>query len=125
MMRKFTFCLLSFFLLAACYQPQRDCTDFRAGSFAFDYVVDGIEKTGKFTRDSLYSIEYYDNKIDSATVRWVNDCEFVLKDARNKISIHYKILKTTDSSYTFEYRNASRDPQKKYLVKTGTAYKTD
>ncbi len=125
MMKKFTLSFLAFFLLAACYQPKRECVDFRTGSFSFDYIVNGVEKTGKFTRDSVYSIEYYDNQIDSATVRWVNDCEFILKDVHNKISIHYKILKTTDSSYTFEYRNASRDPQKKYLVKTGTAYKTN
>ncbi len=124
-MKKLSLCFLVLFLFVACYQPERACSDFRTGSFSFDYVVAGVEKTGTFTRDSLYSIEYYDNKIDSATVRWVNDCEFILKDVHNKISIHYKILKTTDSSYTFEYRNASRDPQKKYLVKTGTAYKTD
>ena len=90
-------------LAFSCYQPERNCQDYKTGTFSFDYVVNGEEKVGKFTRDELYSVEYYDNKIDSATVKWLNDCEFVLQDVKSKASVHMKILSTTDNSYTFEY----------------------
>lgn len=89
--------------LASCYQPNRDCADFKTGEYSFDYTVNGDEKTGKFTRNEAYSVEYYDSKIDSATVKWINDCEFVLQDIKTKSSVHMKILSTTNNSYTFEY----------------------
>lgn len=76
-------------------------------------------------RDESYSVDYYDDNVDSATVRWFNDCEFVLQDIRSKVAIQYKIISTTDSSYTFQYKSAVKDPNKKLIVKTGTAYKTN
>ena len=88
----------------SCYAPERNCQDYKTGTFSFDYVVTGEEKVGKFTRNEQYSVEYYDNKIDSATVKWLNDCEFVLQDVKSKASVHMKILSTTNNSYTFEYR---------------------
>lgn len=115
-------CLLSFFLYS-CYQPQRNCKDFKTGEFTFNYKVGDSLKTGRFVRDSKYSIDYFDNKIDSASIRWINECEFVLQDLDSKSGIHYKIISTTDSSYTFEYKSAVKDPNKKLIVKTGTAYR--
>ena len=82
---------------------KRNCKDYKTGEFTFNYIVNGEEKEGRFTRNEEYSVEYYDNKIDSATVKWVNDCEFVLQDLKSKASVHMKILSTTDNSYTFEY----------------------
>lgn len=102
-MKKGLYTLFASVLLLSCYQPERNCKEYKTGSFSFDYVVNGEEKVGKFTRDELYSIEYYDSKVDSATVKWVNDCEFILQDVRSKESVHMKILSTTDTSYTFEY----------------------
>lgn len=93
---------ISLFLFS-CYQPERNCNDYQTGTFSFDYVLNGEKKAGKFTRDEMYSVEYYDNKIDSAAVKWVNDCEFILQDLKTKTSVHMKILSTTDNSYTFEY----------------------
>jgi len=74
----------------------------------------------KLVSSVLISIEYYDNKIDSATVKWVNDCEFILQDIKTKTFIHMKILSTTDNSYTFEYGKVG-EPKKVQ----GTAYKTN
>lgn len=107
-------------LIISCYQPERNCKDYRTGSFAFEYVVAGEEKEGKFTRDENYSVEYYDNRIDSATVKWLNECEFVLQDIKSKSSVHMKILSTTDNSYTFEYGLVG-DPKKLQ----GTAIRTN
>lgn len=102
-MKKTFYAILITTLALSCNQPERNCQDYRTGAFSFDYVVNGEEKVGKFSRDENYSIEYYDNKIDSAAVKWVNDCEFVLQDLKSKTSVHMKILSTTDNSYTFEY----------------------
>ncbi len=119
----YLFILLLLICISSCYNPTRNCYDFKTGKFSFDYEVNGEKKTGNFTRDEKYSIEYYENKIDSSTVRWINDCEFILKSLSNQTSIHFKILETTKNSYTFEYTNAVRDPKKKLIVKKGTAIK--
>jgi len=111
-----TGCLLS----VSCYQPERNCSDYKTGSFSFEYEENGVKKSGTFTRDALYSIDYYDNKIDSATVKWVNDCEFVLQDIKTKTSLQMKILSTTEKSYTFEYSLVGTSKKSR-----GTAYKTN
>jgi len=107
-------------IFSSCYQPERNCTDFKTGTFSFDYEINGETKSGTFTRDDRYSIDYYDNKIDSATVKWVNDCEFILQDVKTKNSIQMKILSTTEKSYTFEYNKVGASKKAR-----GTAFKTD
>jgi hypothetical protein len=102
-MKKIFYSLLITSFLLSCDQPERNCQEYKTGTFSFNYIVNGEEKLGTFTRDQNYSVEYYDNKIDSAAVKWVNDCEFVLQDVKSKASVHMKILSTTDNSYTFEY----------------------
>lgn len=124
MIKKIVFCFLLLSITISCYQPKRDCNAFKTGEFTFDYEINGETKTAKFIRDSKYSVDYYDNKIDSASIRWINDCEFVLKDLNSNVAIVYKILSTTDNSYTFEYKSAVKDENKKLIVKTGTATKT-
>ncbi len=119
-MRKALYTLFIAILTLSCYQqPERNCQDYKTGTFSFDYIVNGEEKLGKFTRDEQYSIEYYDNKIDSATVKWLNECEFVLQDLKSKASVHMKILSTTDNSYTFEYSLVGESKKLK-----GTAVRT-
>jgi hypothetical protein len=123
MVKKISALIITCLLFGSCYQPERDCQKYKTGSFKFTYELGEIVKEGKFTRDEKYSIDYYENKIDSATVRWFNDCEFVLQDINSKTAIHYKIISTTDSSYTFQYKSAVKDPNKELIVKTGTAFK--
>jgi hypothetical protein len=123
MVKKIYALIITCLLFSSCYQPERDCQKYKTGSFKFTYELGEIVKEGKFTRDEKYSIDYYENKIDSATVRWFNDCEFVLQDINSKTAIHYKIISTTDSSYTFQYKSAVKDPNKELIIKTGTAFK--
>ncbi|SFW22437.1 hypothetical protein SAMN05660313_00619 [Cellulophaga fucicola] len=118
---KYFYLLITAVCFSSCYNPERKCADFKTGEFTFDYEINGEEKTGRFTRDKEFSVEYYENKIDSSSVRWINDCEFVLKSLNDQSSIHFKILETTKESYTFEYSNAVRDPKKELIVKRGTA----
>jgi hypothetical protein len=99
--------LLSLFL-ASCYQPQRDCQKFKTGKFSFTTSIDGEEMTTTFIRNDRMEIDYFEGKADTSSVRWINDCEYIVKkiNPRNKAeekSVFMKILSTTDSSYTFEY----------------------
>ncbi|WP_272022490.1 DNA topoisomerase IV [Olleya namhaensis] len=97
--------LTSFF---SCYNVERNCTDFKTGQFYSEVkVADKIYKS-TFTRTENLQIETYDGKIDSSSVRWVNNCEVIYKTINPKNmaerkDVHLKILTTTDSSYTFEY----------------------
>ncbi|MGB5821325.1 MAG: hypothetical protein WBG90_17705 [Saonia sp.] len=125
MLKRFIFSLGIITMLHSCYQPERNCKDFKTGTFQFDYEIEGEKKSGRFTRTDAYSVEYYENRTDSATVRWINECEFVLRPLDNQAAIHYKIISTTNNGYTFEYKRAVRDPKKKLVVKKGTAVKTN
>ena len=96
-------------LLAACYMPERDCARFREGTFRFTAEVDGQEQTTVFTRSGNLEISEFQGKTDSASVRWINDCEYILTNLNPQSRavekpIHLKILSTTENSYTFEYK---------------------
>lgn len=96
------------FTVASCYSPQRDCKGFKDGLFSFTTTINGEEKTTRFTRFGDTEIDYFEGKSDTSNIRWINDCEYIVKKANPRTqseekSIHMKILTTTDSSYTFEY----------------------
>ena len=106
-MKKISLLLLAL-LLVSCYDQERKCTDFKTGKFEFSQEIDGKKQTSIFTRTENLQIETFNGKTDTATVRWVNDCEFVLeklhpKTMQEKKAISMKILYTKDNSYTFEY----------------------
>lgn len=127
LMRKAFILILPVFLLN-CFNAERKCSDFKTGTFEFTYTIDGVEKTGTFIRTNDLNIDYYENTIDSASIRWINDCEFIQKKLhpRNKNeekAVHMKIVSTTDDSYTFEYQLAVKDAYKKKRVERGTAKK--
>jgi hypothetical protein len=72
-------------------------------------MVNGEMQQSVFVRTGDLEIETYQGAIDSAWIRWVNDCECVLtklnpSNNQDKRPIRMKILKTKDSTeYTFEY----------------------
>jgi hypothetical protein len=117
--------------MTACYDVERDCSAFKTGEFEFNYTINGIEKTGRFLRTETLNIDFYEGKVDSSSIRWINDCEFVLKKLNPKTNlekeaIHMKILSTEgESSYTFEYKLAVKKPNKPIQVEKGIAYKID
>ncbi|WP_296317539.1 hypothetical protein [Winogradskyella sp. UBA3174] len=122
------FLILFALMLVSCYNIERDCTDFKTGTFEFKYTIDGIEKIGQFERTKLWNIDYYEGKVDSSSVRWINDCEFILKKINpinnaEKDAIHMKILSTSDNSYTFEYKLAVKKSNRPLLVEKGLAVK--
>ncbi len=113
-----------FVMFLSCQKaPERNCKDFKTGTFTFTSLVEGDSLTTTFVREGNIEIDYFNKKVDSSSIRWINDCEYILKqlNPKNKEeekSIHIKILTTTNSSYTFEF-NAVGDSKKL----RGTAYK--
>ena len=94
--------------LVSCYQQERNCADFKTGTFKFTQEIDGKKNTSTFVRTENLQIETYNGKTDTATVRWVNDCELVLqklhpKNMEEKKAISMKIVATKEKNYTFEY----------------------
>ncbi|MDX1362905.1 MAG: DNA topoisomerase IV [Arenibacter latericius] len=95
--------------ISSCYQPERNCEDFKDGKFSFTASIDGEEQTTIFERKGGIEIDHFEGKSDTSSVRWINSCEYVVKKLNPKSmaeekSIHMKILSTTKDSYTFEYR---------------------
>jgi len=95
-------------LFVSCYTHERNCADFKTGTFRFEYEVEGVKKSTEFTRTETLEIETFEGKTDTSTVRWINDCEYVLqkkhpKNNQEKIGIGMKILTTSKNSYTFEF----------------------
>lgn len=125
---KFSIFFISLLLLTSCYNKERNCKDFKTGTFEFKYTTDGVEKIGKFVRTDSTNIDYYENKIDTASIRWINDCEFIMKHINPKNmseekAIHMKILTTSEDSYTFEYSLAIQPGSQQKHVEKGTATK--
>lgn len=105
-MRQMLLCTL--IALNSCYTVERDCLLFHYGTFEFSQIINGDIKISTFIRDSLYEIERFEGKIDTASIRWVNNCEFILKKLnpksnQDKRPIQIKIISTKDNTYTFEY----------------------
>lgn len=94
--------------LTGCYERDRSCVDFKTGKFRFDYEIDGEMKTTVFERTEDFEIETFEGKTDTSSVRWINDCEYILqkinpKNMQEQKAVHMKILSTTKNSYTFEF----------------------
>ncbi|MDT0607468.1 DNA topoisomerase IV [Croceitalea rosinachiae] len=123
-MKKPTYYLiLILFCLSCKTPPERNCADYKTGTFEFTSIVNGEEMTTIFERIGKLEIDYFQGKQDSSTVRWINECEYILKrvNPKNRIEekpIHIKILTTTDSSYTFEFNTVGETKKLR-----GTAFK--
>ena len=103
----YTYLLFSL-LLCSCYSIERDCTSFKTGKFESSILIDGKTFVSEFSRTKNIQIEYFNSKTDTASVRWINDCEMIFKTINPKTlaekkGIHLKILSTTENTYNFEY----------------------
>lgn len=102
-------CLLSIsFLFAGCYEQEQNCKDFKTGKFRAEFEVDGKKHISEFERTETMEIETVNGKIDSTSIRWVNDCEYIgqkvnAKNMQEQKAVQIKILTTKDDSYTFEF----------------------
>lgn len=119
-MKKIIF-LLPILSLVSCYNTERNCKDFKTGKFKFEYEVDGVKKTTFFERKDSIEIETFDGKTDTASIRWVNDCEYILqkihpKNMAEKKAINMKILTTSKNSYIFEFGIVGSDEKQRGTV---------
>ena len=108
-------------LLISCYNQERNCKDFKTGKFTFTQKIDSIEETSTFERNDKLQIETFEGKTDTATIRWVNDCEYILqklhpKNREERKSILIKILTTKGKTYTFEYSFVGDAKKQKGIV---------
>ncbi len=116
--------ILAFVLLfISCFQPERKCEDFKKGRFTYEAMVGTEVLTTTFVRNDSIEIDYFKGKADTSSIRWINNCEYVLKKLhpKNRVeekAIHMKILTTKNNQYTFEY-NIVGEKQKQ----RGTAVK--
>ena len=95
-------------LCTSCFQPERNCADFRTGTFEFEAFLEGKLQKTVFTRNDSIEIDRFQGKSDTSSVRWLNDCEYILTnlnpDSRaEEKPLHIKILTTEGNTYTFEY----------------------
>ena len=108
-------------LLFSCYDQERNCKDFKTGKFKFEHMVDGVKKTTVFERNESIEIETYEGKTDTASIRWISDCEYVLnklhpKNMAEEKAIAMKILTTTKDTYTFEFGIVGSDAKQRGTV---------
>jgi hypothetical protein len=96
-------------LMISCYEPpERKCTDFKTGKFRSEQVIKGRKTVMEFERNDSLEIGVLNGQEEIATIRWVNDCEYIMrkkdpKNYREAVAIDVKILTTSKNSYTFEY----------------------
>ena len=112
------------FLFISCYSVERDCIEFRTGSFEFSTSINDSIVKSTFIRTDNYEIEQFKGVKDSSTIRWVNECEFILtkinpKTNQERRPIRIKILRTYGNLYDFEYSQVN-NPQK---INRGTVNK--
>lgn len=116
--------ILFFFIfisLSSCYNQERNCKDFKTGTFKFDFMVNGKKQTTTFQRNDSIEIETFQGKTDTSSVRWVNDCEYILtkknpKTIQEKKSISMRILTTSKKTYTFEFGLVGSDKKQQGLA---------
>ncbi len=111
-----------FFLLFSCYNPDQNCKDFKTGTFESEISIDGVKKQTTSIRSESMVIETYEGKTDTASIRWINDCEYVLqkinpKSMAEKKAINIKILTTSKDAYTFEFGVVGSTTRKKGTAK--------
>ena len=117
--------LLLSFLIFSCYNPERNCQDFKTGTFEYEALIGTELLTTTFNRNDTLEIDFFKGKSDSSSIRCINDCEYIVKKINPKNmaeekAIHIKILTTKGNEYNFEY-NIVGDTNKQ----RGTAKKID
>ena len=120
---RFLLCFACLLLMSSCYDVDRDCANFRTGTFKFEALVGTELLTTTFVRTDSIEIDYFRGKSDTSAIRWINNCEYIVKkiNPKNRAeekAIHMKILTTNGDEYQFEY-NVVGDTQKQ----KGTAIK--
>jgi major membrane immunogen (membrane-anchored lipoprotein) len=118
---KYIFILVTSLFLTGCYERERICTDFKTGKFKYEYTIGDKKFTSEFERTADLEIANIDGHIDTTSIRWINDCEYVghkvnPKNMQEKKAVHIKILSTTENSYNFEFNIVGEHNKQKGTV---------
>ena len=94
--------------MIGCYSVERECQDFHTGTYQFQQIIGDQLQTSTFLRSQDIEVEYFESKVDSASIRWINPCECVLtklnpSSNQDKRPIAIKIISTSENAYVFEY----------------------
>lgn len=117
----YLFCLALMF--TGCYESDRNCADFKTGSFEFEALVGTEMFTTTIVRNDSIEIDFFQGKSDTSSIRWINNCEYVIKklnpkNQAEKKAILIKILTTSKDQYTFEFSEVGKTQTSK-----GVAYR--
>lgn len=121
-MKSISVLILACLLLASCYAPNRNCKDFKTGTFTYETTIDGAPVKTKFVRKDSIEIEYFQGDIDTSSVRWINDCEYILtklhpENRQENKAVQIKILTTSKNTYEFQYSIVGSDAKQKGVAK--------
>lgn len=113
-MKKVALLLLLLFAFTSCYNNERDCTTYRTGTFVWEQESGGKLLKTVFTRTEELQIERFEGKVDTSRIEWVNDCEWRVipmnpKSNADSRAYLFKILNTSEDSYTFEFKQSGRE----------------
>jgi len=114
--------LLASILLTSCYNVERNCIHFKTGTFEYEALVGTEMMTTTFVRNDSIEIDYFKGKADTSSIRWINDCEYIVRKINPKRmaeekAIHMKILTTNGNEYVFEYNIVGDTKKQKGTVK--------
>lgn len=120
-MKKIFFGLLAMLSLSSCFQPERNCSDFKTGTFEFESYLEGELVKSRFVRNDSIEIDYFRGKTDTSSIRWINNCEYIISNLNptnraEEKPIHIKILTTEGNTYTFEYGLVGESKKQKGTV---------
>ena len=109
-------------VLSGCYHVERNCSDFKVGTFEFEALVGTELLTTTFIRNDSIEIDQFRGTSDTSSIRWINDCEYIVKklNPRNRSeekSIHMKIISTNEDEYLFEYNVVGDSKKQKGTVR--------
>lgn len=114
---------LLLFFLVSCYTPPNNCTEFRTGTFEYQAYAKGELIQAKIVRNDSLEIDYYNPKEpDTSQIRWINDCEYVLKkynptSSGEKRSFSMRILETDENTYKFVFKEIGSKQTKEFSAK--------
>lgn len=110
---RFLYLLVVVLFFTGCYEVERNCADFKTGSYEFEALVGTEVFQTTIIRNDSIEIDFYEGKSDTSSIRWINDCEYIIKKIKPKNqaerkAIHIKILSTSNDEYTFEFREVGK-----------------
>jgi hydroxymethylpyrimidine pyrophosphatase-like HAD family hydrolase len=106
--------VLLLFCSCANFKNERDCNEFRTGTFVWEQESGGTLLKTTFERTESLQIERFKNEVDTSRIEWINDCEWRVIPINPKTNADsraylFKILNTYEDSYDFEFKQSGRD----------------